>query len=225
MIFSLYGILSMYRCNLPIDIFVIKHKQFYNFALMFDRLVIIYIDLLASQISVITEFADRFTAFEDRVASVEQVQPNVKINVDNLAFELQERIYRSSNNIVYGLPESRNISDHDAIMQIILPMPGLDLASVTATRSHRQAGDGPRFITVRLSSAQDALRVLLNRRLLREGIGVTADRTLAQREQFCEVKREVEEHNAVNPNNLKIIKYINGVPKAVFARNPKPTNN
>ena len=110
-------------------------------------------------------------------------------------------------------------------MQILLPIPGLDLARIIATRSRRQAGDGPRFITVWFSSAQDALRVLRIRRLLPEGIGVTADRTLAQREQFREVKHEVEEHNAANPNNFKIIKYINGVPKAVFARNPRPTNN
>ena len=120
------------------------------------------------------------------------------------------------------MPESRDTSDRDAIMQILLPIPSLDLARITATRSRRQACDGPRFLTVRLSSVHDALRVLRNRRLLPEGIRVTADRTLAQRKQFHEVKREVEEHDTANPNNLKIIKYINGVPKAVFTRKPRP---
>ena len=182
-----------------------------------NQSIIDRIDQLASQISVI--------ALEDRVVTVEKAQPNVNINVDSLTFELQERIYRANNVIIYRVPKNRNISDYDAVVQLLVPIPGLDLTRVTVNRSRRSMGDEPRFIVVRLSSPQDALRVLRNRRLLPTGIDVTADRTLAQREQFRAVKREVEEHNIANPNNQKRIKYINGEPKAVFIRDPRQRNN
>ena len=89
--------------------------------------------------SVITGFAKRFAALEDRVAAVETTQPNVNINVDNLAFGLQDRLYRSSNVIIYGVVENRNMPNRDAIMQILFPMPGLDLTHITATRAGKLA--------------------------------------------------------------------------------------
>ena len=115
--------------------------------------------------------------------------------------------------------------DRDAVMQILLPIPGIDVTNLTVVRARRQNGDRRRFITARLASAQEALRVLRNRRLLPRGVDVTADRTLSQRDQFRAVRQEVVEFNAANPGNPKKIQYINGVPTAVFVKKNTPKNN
>ena len=183
------------------------------------------IDQLASRIDVLTELNDRFATLENQIAGVENSQPASNVNIANLAAELQDRIYRSSNIIIYGVPENQQMPDSDAVMQILLPIPGIDVTNLTVVRARRQIGDRPRFITARLASAQEALRVLRNRRLLPRGVDVTADRTLSQRDQFRAVRQEVQEFNAANPGNPKKIQYINGVPTAVFVKKNTPKNN
>ena len=77
------------------------------------------IDALASQINVVAEFTERFATLENRVAAIEEnQQPTENVNVDNLAQELQDRIFRSRNILVYGIPEDIQMPERDRIMQI-----------------------------------------------------------------------------------------------------------
>ena len=63
-------------------------------------------------------------------------------------------------------------------------------------------GAGPRFIMARLSSDKDALRVLRNRQFLPTSADTTADRTLDQRQEFRNMRQEVEDHNPGNPKRI-----------------------
>ena len=180
-------------------------------------------DSLAGQLSLVT---DRFVPIENRIDAIEANQPNShNININSLAAELQDRINRSRNVIIYGVPENSHIPDIDAVKQIFIPFPGVDVASITVTRSRRTADDRPRFITARLVSLQDVLRVLRNRRLLPREVDVTVDRTLEQREHFRALRAEIEQFNAANSGNPKRIKYINGEPTAVFFKEAKQKKN
>ena len=97
--------------------------------------IISRIDQLASRIDVLMELKDRFATLENRITGVENSQTASNVNIDNLATELQNRIYRSSNIIIYGVPSNQQIPDRDAVMQILLPIPGIYVTNLTVVRA------------------------------------------------------------------------------------------
>lgn len=100
--------------------------------------------------------------------------------------EMQERITRSSNLVVYNLPESGpNGNEPLAIQQLLSVVQNVDLASLITRRLGRNpSGDRPRQILVSLRSNAEIMRIIRNRYLLPRSISVSSDKTPAQRDEL-----------------------------------------
>lgn len=61
----------------------------------------------------------------------------------------------------------------------------------------------------------------MNRKSFPKGIEVTNDHTPAQRALYTKLKQEATKLNRLNPQEPKVVKYVNGTPQLVEAR-PQP---
>ena len=216
------------------------------FSAEFDRKnerILSRIDSLAAQMSVITERTEAITQLtsqvsniETRVANLENIEtrvsnlenandgaaaaaalPQVNVNINDLASELQDRFFRARNLFIYGLPVDASNSQRDfqQVSQLLSAIPGISLNGMSVRRlpSTRQNGPGP--VVARLPSQDEVIRVLRNRRLLPPAITPRADRTEAERAHLRSVSAEIEQHNAAHPDDQKKLVYVRGVPTAV----------
>ena len=189
------------------------------------------IDQLASQISVIdtkvkpiATLNQALNDLDNRVAALENnnvnpAPPQQPIDINNLAYELQDRLARSRNIILYGIVEvqgTSQVNDTEQAASILSRIPGIDLSNVVVRRLGKfVAGGKPRPLLIRLISADEVRRVLRNRHCLPQGISASSDKTSSEREYLKAIIDEVTRHNETNPNNKKKIRYINGVPTIV----------
>ena len=185
------------------------------------------IDSLASQISVIdtrvqpvAELAEKVNDIDTRVSALENNPPQQvpqMPNIVNLAAEIQERILRSQNIIMYGVAEnSSSQADTENIISILSKVPAIDLTNVVARRLGKTRANGPpRPILVRLQSAPEVRRILRNRHVIPRPVAVSTDKTVEERLFLKSLIEQVNAHNAANPSNRKKIKYVNGVPTIV----------
>ena len=83
--------------------------------------------------------------------------PNV--NIDNLAFDIQDRLARSRNIILYGVNEIQGASqqsDSEQVATILSRVPGLDLSNIVTRRLGKLVTGGkPRPLLVRLISTDE----------------------------------------------------------------------
>lgn len=151
------------------------------------------------------------------VASGSQSAPIAGPSYMGMVAEMQERLTRSSNLIVYNLPEAGPNGDEPrAIQQLLSVVQNIDLGTITTRRLGRNpSADRPRPILVGLKSNADVLRVIRNRHMLPRSISVSSDRTPAQRDELRQLREQAEEHNRLNPTSRKSVKYVNGVPTLV----------
>lgn len=135
-------------------------------------------------------------------------------SVEVVASELQDRIRRSVNIMVYNLSPSVEQSDPDRVRAALGRIENLNLSNISVRRfSKPTRANAPPPVLVRMSSSEEASRVLRNWKLLPGGVNVTADRTKAQRDLYKKLKEEAVMYNRANPNSSrKVIKYNNGVP-------------
>ena len=73
----------------------------------------------------------------------------------------------------------------------------------------------PRPLLVRLSSYEEVMRILQSRTQLPAGVSVSTDKTPLQRAQLKKLKEEFDRLNTEDPSNVKIIKYVDGVPSII----------
>lgn len=161
------------------------------------------------------------------LASGSQAARPVGSSYVDLVAKMQERLTRSSNLIVYNLPEAGPNGDEPrAIQQLLSVVQNIDLATITTRRLGRNpSGDRPRPILVGLRSNAEVMRVIRNRHLLPRSISVSSDRTPAQRDELRQLREQADEHNRLNPTTRKTVKYVNGVPTLVDEDAPKRNQN
>ena len=193
------------------------------------------IDQLASQISVIdnkvkpiAELNQAMSNLDNRVAALENQVPPPQppnVNIDNLAFEIQDRLARSRNIILYGVNEMQGASqqsDSEQVATILSRVPGLDLSNIVTRRLGKLvAGGKPRPLLVRLISADEVRRILRNRHCLPRGVSASSDKTTSERDYLKALIYEVTRLNESDPTNKKKIKYINGTPTIVDDKPPQ----
>lgn len=155
-----------------------------------------------------------------------QVQLNGKPYITNLAQEIQDRLARSNNLIIYGLPEAQDqqVNDAHTIKEILGKIGNLDINNLNIKRIGASSKNKNRPILVRLRSQGEVLRVIRNRNLLPRNLFFSTDKTPSQRNQLKKLKEAANAHNSSNPAVRKIIKYVNGEPTIVDAA-PNPPNN
>ncbi|OXU18712.1 hypothetical protein TSAR_012749 [Trichomalopsis sarcophagae] len=111
--------------------------------------------------------------------------------MESVIAELQDRLNRKSNIILYNQPRRT-------------------CCRRRFTKPIRKGSPPP--IIVRLSSKSDFGRVLRSWRSLPNGIQVAADRTKTQREAYGRLRQEADAYNK-NHTDKKRIRYVNGSPK------------
>ena len=80
----------------------------------------------------------------------------------------------------------------------------VDLVNFVAT-------DKPRYLLVRLISADKFRRILRNRHVLPSLIAASSDKTTSERAYLKSLIEEMTHHNERNPEKKKKIKYVNGM--------------
>ena len=110
------------------------------------------------------------------------------VDLNSLASELQARMLRANNVILYNVPEAHTsaVTDEHQITELLSLVPGLsNPRAVTFKRIVNSGGPNrPRLLQVRLHSVDDFRRALSFSRRLPHGITVTSDRTTNQRQSL-----------------------------------------
>lgn len=174
----------------------------------------------AQDISAIKAQIDSLTALSSQPStSSHNASPNAESPLETVAAELQDRLNRSSNILLYNVPVPEGGDVLHEVRGALNSINGLDLGNISARRFTRPTRNGchPPII-VRLSSKYDVGTVLRNWKNLPGGIQVAADRTKSQREAYKKLRMEAEVHNR-NSTIKKRVKYVNGSPVLVLQKN------
>jgi hypothetical protein len=143
--------------------------------------------------------------------------------------EIEERVDRSKNLILYNVPEpvvaSREASLSADLSMVSSTIHGMIDQEIDIRRVTRigKKSERPRPIKVELRDKSDALLVLTNSRSAPSGIKVKNDLTWHQRNRIGELRKELEERLQQGEKNITI-RYINANPKIV-STTPKHLKN
>ena len=126
-------------------------------------------------------------------------------------------MYRARNLFIYEVAEDAINQAHDLpyVTEVLSRIPGIDLSGISIRRILSKRPNEPRPLVVRLSSHDEVIHILRNRRLLPQGFSARADWTEAERAELRALNHEIEQHNAAHPDKRKCLVYIKGVPSAV----------
>lgn len=142
-------------------------------------------------------------------------------SVEVVASELQDRLRRASNIMLYNLPTSNDGSDLVRVKAALSRIDNLNLDNISVRRFSKSTRmNAPPPVLLRMSSTEEASRILRNWKLLPTGLNVSADRTTAQRNLYKKLKDEATVYNRAHPSgNKKFIKYVNGTPILAEGKN------
>ena len=143
-----------------------------------------------------------------------QKQVKESSSIDVIDAEIQDRLQRSSNLIVYGVDANVVSSDSSKINSLLGKINNLNLINISCKRTGKHKDNRPAPLLVKLNSKEDVIRVLKNKSLLPQGISVSSDKTKLQRDNLHSLYSEVDRHNNSN-SNKKAVKFINGIPTIV----------
>lgn len=133
--------------------------------------------------------------------------------MDDVTAELQDRLSRALNIILYNLPMEDGGDDLNNIRRALSSIKNIDLNNISARRFTKPERIGcPPPVIVRLASTHDVNRVLRNWKLLAHGVQVAADRTRAQREVYSRLRKEADAFNSNSTGSKNRVRYVNGTP-------------
>ena len=115
--------------------------------------------------------------------------PAPTLSIDNLSAELQDRLYRSLNVLIYNLSVSNDSPDIDKVKECLKSISNINFDTISVKRfSKTTLCHNVPPILVRLSSNSEVARILKNKKLLPKDVEISLDRTTLQREQFNRLK-------------------------------------
>lgn len=162
------------------------------------------------------------------------VTESVKKVVADFSVSLQEKMFsefidrqrRSNNLIFYNLPDNasrdQSLSDKNMALDILKKTKEFSDDSVNVVRLGVYKQGKSRPLLVKLQCREDVFTILRNKSTLYKNYAFSTDKTSAQREYFKQLLKEVEELNQRNPNDLKMVKFLNDTPQIV---NKKASKN
>lgn len=137
--------------------------------------------------------------------------------IEHVINEAQERNSRACNVIFYGLPTPNSNSNDKKEIKDLLKNLGVTSPVVQCFRFGQTKPKEPRPLKCILSSRSDVFLVLKNKNRLPKTVSVSSDKTKQQRLYLEKLSEARKSHNNEFPNDLKTIKYVNGVPHLVSA--------
>lgn len=150
----------------------------------------------------------------DASTKVTTVDPDFK-----LIHEVQERMEKSKNIIIFGVNEDSDMDmDSPNTVKRIFNALSVSTPIIHATRMGKK-NEKPRPILVNLASKLEVLSILKAKRKLRtidtlKHIFIGTDQTIQQRNQYKDIKRQIDEKKQGGDNSW-FIKFIDGVPTAI----------
>lgn len=172
------------------------------------------------------------------VKKVEEISshdnPVLKKNTIEPAIEeIKEREKRSTNVVIFGVPEpvvedrEQRVQREMSAVRALLEKAGDDIRTddIKIHRVGKYNKDKVRPVKIILPSRELALRVLKQRQKINTdgGIYVKSDQTPLQRQHMKALLRELEERTKNGKEKLKI-KYVNSIPRIVSVREQTPKN-
>ena len=151
---------------------------------------------------------------------------HTNVDVDIISNEVQDRIARSKNVILYNVPEpvshdtnTRIQQDRDTISTILNDDLKVNVEFSRAIRLGRR-GDGlrPRPLKIICNEAYAAVEILKKRSLCKNGVKINNDLTPLQRENMRKIRDELNERKTKGETDITI-KYVRGVPQIVALNN------
>ena len=169
--------------------------------------------MLDAHVSELSENSRKFTDFlNGLVAASVQPHRNSPQQIKSLAREIQERMARLINLVVYNLLEVDENTDSDQTrVAEILRNSGIMNPNPPARRVGRATNGRPRALIVTLFSRTEVLQVLRNLQALPRDISISEDRTKQEREIYNELRQQVQQHNNEHPNEPWHLKYVHGL--------------
>lgn len=161
-----------------------------------------------------------------RISELEKkidTSPNLpNVNVEEITMEAVERINRSKNIIVKGIPEQvgdnnqRKAADHKVIADLVdVIIPRNEITPVEVIRLGKPDANKPRLIKVILPKPDDCKNILRNKHKLNnmahKNIKITDDKTPNQLKHLNNLREELKNRISAGEINLTI-KYIKGIP-------------
>ncbi|KAJ3661635.1 hypothetical protein Zmor_006023 [Zophobas morio] len=168
---------------------------------------------------------------EQLTMKYDQLNKNI-FNEDSVTNELQDRLNRAKNVIVYTVPESKSKEtnvriqqDSTAISKIITEDLELSVNAKKVIRLGKVVDSSkPRPIKIVCKDADDALDLLRNRGKCLNNIKLNNDLTPMQREKLKTLRNQLEERKSKGEKNLTL-KYIKGVPTITTLTNNASQKN
>lgn len=144
-------------------------------------------------------------------------------NMEHIFHEINDRMYRSKNLIIYNVPESGSNILEEKILEDKNIVKGIftklelenNIDHIKVTRIGRPGGQKPRPIKVIMSDAQEVISaVKAKAKLYQTNYRLAMDQTKMQQEEYKKARVEMEERVGAGEDNL-MIRYIRGTPKIV----------
>ncbi|OXU26315.1 hypothetical protein TSAR_007758 [Trichomalopsis sarcophagae] len=133
----------------------------------------------------------------------------------DLASELQDRMSRSCNVMIYNVPVD-DTPDLVKVRQCLVRISNLNLRNLTVKRFDKPSARSTiPAVPVRFDGSQFEAQRVINNRKLSDGVEVAADRTQYERQLFKRLRAEANAHNSANLNSQKTVRYIHGTPTLV----------
>lgn len=203
-----------------------------------DRKIIFYCETCSdfkSQLGKLNDLNETVQKLETKLKTLQdnltlpKTEAEIKITTENVTTqvvdELLDRQSRERNILIFNLEETEtgNIEDRNAIEKTKLTeiLSSIDnqinINNLQFMRLGRYSQDKTRPLKIILPSKHDVLNILKNKRKLNLNVGIQADLTVMQRNHLKNLRSKLEEINKNGGN--KTIRYINGSPQIVNAKN------
>lgn len=172
-------------------------------------------------IRMVPKLLQKLDALEEKLnVMITEPKASTPLSEESVACELMERQKRSSNIVIFNMPESDN--DVNAAKQVFSNLINRNIDIQTASRVGKKNKRGIRALKVILKDSVTAYELLRCKKdpLKERGIYISADLTPSQRTHLNKVKAELSERKNNGEQNI-MLKYVNNIPKIVIK---KPLN-
>ena len=175
--------------------------------------------MLDGQVQQLFAQTRKFSEFiRNNQAGTQQLNIPQDFNIDQIAGELQERLNRSLNIILFNLQDRSDVNYDQQQVTEILNSVGINSTNIRIRRIGRAVRERPRAIVITLSSRAEVLQVLRNRRNIPADPSVSEDRTRNQRDTLAALRLRVRDHNSTHPDDQWRIKFVNNSPVIISVK-------
>lgn len=177
---------------------------------------------LKAETAQIPQIQNKLKTLESNVNILSNKNQNSRFIDERVIHEVQSRLEKSKNIIIYNIDDSINNTDLPNKVQDILkniPINTLDIKTTRIGKSDNNNSSGnsstkPRPVVVTLKSHQDVMLVLRNKDNLDKIYKVNSDKTKLQQLQLHQAYAELTSRTEAGETDL-IVKFINNVPSVI----------